>query len=210
MKTSKQLIVTAILLLFAGSMAAQQRFDASLFAGANFNQIDGDGAGSYNKLGFRSGVGTSFTLGHDTRSPWRMVVEVAFAQKGSRVDPDGLNRSIRLDYVELPLMLSYTALEGRLRIAAGVAPAVLTSARVTDNEVRNNAQEDNFRRFDWLPLTASLRYRFGERLAVEARYQNSMLSISEQNSTGTYRIVRENKGAFSRNITLGLVYELSR
>ena len=206
MKHLKYLLASALLLcsLTAG---AQQRFDASVFGGVNFSQIDGDGAGSYSQLGLRGGVGTSFFFGWDERTPWRMVVEVAFTQKGSNIDRDDLQRRTMLNYVELPIMMSYTLLNNQLRLAAGVAPAVLVNARVT--EAGGEERPDHaaiYHRFDWCPLTVAARYLFTYNLAVEARFQTSLVSASEPTSQGVYRFFRGNKGCFNRTVGIGLAY----
>ena len=175
--------------------------------GANFSQVDGDEAGGYSHLGLRGGVGTSFYLGDKEGSPWRMVVELAFTQKGSNINSEVLERTIALNYVELPLMMSYTLLDGTLRLAAGVAPAVLVGARVVDGAGEENvAQENNYKRFDWCPLTLSARYLFSYSIAAEMRFQTSMLSVVDQAASGTSRLLRDNRGAFNRTLTIGLVY----
>lgn len=202
---SIRIAITALCMAIAGSAAAQ-RFDATATAGLNMCQIDGDGAGRYNHPGLRAGVGTSFSLGSDEQSPWRMVVELAFAQKGSMAGDEYFQRNISLNYVELPVMLSYNMLDNRLRLAAGIAPAVLVGARVTDDGSDNQPLADTYKPFDLLPLTAAVRYRFTDHLGIEGRYENSMLSISSNQGSGTYRIVRDNKGTFSRLLSIGLTY----
>lgn len=202
----KALFLIATLLVAGSSIHAQGRFSADAFFGATFNQIDGDDAGSYGHLGLRGGVGTSFYFGWDERTPWRMVVELAFVQKGSNIQNDVLDRTITLNYVELPLMMSYTLLDGNLRLAAGVAPAIEVGARVMDAGAENAIQEDNYKRFDWCPLTFTARYLFSYNIAVEARFQTSMLSIVDEASSGTYRLFKDNKGAFNRNLYIGLAY----
>lgn len=200
-------IMLALMLMGSLSASAQKRFDASIAFGATFNQIDGDEDGSYSHLGLRGGVGTSFYFGWDERTPWRMVVELAFTQKGSHIENATLDRTISLNYVELPLMMSYTMLNGSLRLAAGVAPAVLVGARVSDGTGdHNQALEDTYRSVDWCPLTVSARYLFSYHIAAEVRFQTSMLSVTEPNASGNYRIFRSNKGTFNRSLALGLVY----
>lgn len=204
----KRITIIAVLLLMGGTIAmAQQRFDASVFGGANFSQIDGDGAGSYSQLGLRGGVGTSFYFGWDERTPWRMVVELAFSQKGSNINRETLQRRISLNYVEIPIMMSYTLLNKQLRVAAGVAPAVLVGASVIDGAgERNAAVEDIYHRFDWCPLTVAARYMLTYNLAVEARFQTSMVTISDPTAQGMYRIFKDNKGCFNRSISIGMAF----
>ncbi len=189
------------------SAQAQERFDLSVFGGVNFCQIDGDDAGDYGFLGLRAGVGTSFFFGWDERTPWRMVVELAFTQKGARIVREDFQRTISLNYVELPIMLSYTLLDQRLRLAAGVAPAVQVGASVLDYGGEHNvAHEQNYKRMDYLPVLLSARYLFTENLGFELRFQTSMLSITEQNAHPAYRIVTSNTGSFNRAISAGLSY----
>ena len=197
----------AIPMSLLSSASAQGRFDAAISAGLNIGQIDGDGAGRYNHPGLRAGVATSFALGSNAESPWRMVVEVAFAQKGSVVNTGYDHRNITLNYVELPLMMSYNFLNNRARLAIGLAPAVLAGASVNDDGVENQPLADTYRRFDLLPLIASVRYRFSDHLCLETRFENSMLSISNRQGTGTYRIFRDNKGTFSRLLSFGLAWQ---
>ena len=179
-----------------------QRFDAKLFAGINLCQVDGDDAGKFNHPGLRAGVGTSLALG-DEDSPWRMAVEIAYSQKGSHIQHN--NGEISLQYVELPVMLSYSLFDDRLRLAAGVAPAVLVGAKVTFDKIENPGQAEKYKRMDYLPLTAMLSYRFVDHLTAEIRYQNSLLSVYD--GPGPYRIWTENHGAFNRLLTLGLAFQ---
>lgn len=202
--------LAAFLLLFAilaGPLPAQERFDATLFGGLNLCQIDGDESGRYNHPGLRAGVGSSMVLGRDAQSPWRLSAELAFSQKGSRIVRESFTRTIALSYVELPISLTYSFLEGRLRLSAGVAPAVLVKARVKDGGgEENNALAEKFKRFDWLPVRIGARYLFTDHLALEAHFQTSMLSISESTGSGSYRIFHENKGTFNRIVNFGLAY----
>lgn len=202
MKKTFTIVVLALLATTLGNtVQAQNRFDASIFAGLNMGQIDGDAAGSFNHPGLRAGVGTSWDIG----GGWRPVVELAYTQKGSTVSQ--YNRRLSADYVEIALMLSYNTFGDRLRLAAGVAPGVLVRAKVTNGDEIDQPSTDNFNRVDWLPLTLTGRYRFTDHLCFEARWQNSMLSVTKENSSGTYRIFRSNKGAFHRLLTFGLAYQ---
>ena len=202
-KNSQKLICLLFLVFAEMSATSQNRFDATVFAGLNMSQIDGDGAGSYNHPGLRAGVGTSFALG-DVQSPWRMVVELAFTNKGSHIED--YDRKLSASYIEIPVMISYNCFDNRLRVAAGVAPAVLVGSKVTNYGAEDLPSQENFTAFDWLPLTLSLRFRVFDHLGVEVRYQNSFLSITRENGSGTYRLFKDNKGAFSRLVSFALTY----
>lgn len=194
------IVLVAGTFILGGTLPAQGRFDASIFAGLNMGQIDGDGDGHYNQPGLRAGVGTSIDLG----SAWRPVLELAYTQKGSFIGD--YNRSIRAGYVELVAMMSYNTFGDRLRLAAGVAPAVLVHAKVTDGGAIDRASTDNFTRFDLVPITLAARYVAGHHLGFELRWQTSMLSDTKENGSGTYRIFRSNTGTFHRLVTFGVSY----
>lgn len=195
------------LLTIACAAQAQRRFDAAVFAGANFNQLDGDDDGGFNHIGLRAGVGTSFSLTTAADSPLRLGVELAFSQKGSTIS-SSFERRATLSYVEIPVMLSLSLFDSRLRLSAGVAPALLVKASVIQGGSHNTAQERNYLRFDRLPLVLTARYLFTDHWALEARWQNSFLTVCEQSASGTYRIFRDNKGVFPRTVTLGIAYNL--
>lgn len=199
-----------VFLLSFSTLSAQHRgknsnrqFDLEIRAGANFCQIDGDESGNFNKIGFHASVGTSFPLSDDDR--WRFVVELGLTQKGSRIDNNNMDRHISLTYVEVPLMVAYDFMERQqLRIAAGVAPAILAKSNVTTDGSHDQLQSDNYKRLDLLPLCISLRYRFTDTFGFDIRLYNSLLNIANENGTGTYRIFRSNKGQFNRLIQAGL------
>ena len=201
-------VILVLLALVVPTMAQHRsrhhepRFDYTVTAGVSFNQIDGDDAGSYNKFGIHASVGTTFSLTEDTESPWRMLVEVGVMQKGSRVPQ--IDRVIGLTYVELPLALTYKM--SSFRIGAGVAPAFLAQANVTDGGVHSQVTEDNFRKIDRFPVFLDVQYRGGDHWGINVRAYNSMLSVVDEAATGTYRIFRSNMGVFNRNVTVGVSY----
>jgi len=83
-----------------------------------------------------------------------------------------------------------------------VAPAV----KVGESFTNGYAGDNIFTTVDWLPLTLSVRYRFFEHLGIEARFQYSALSVTNDNSNGTYFLIRSNKGCFHNLASLGLTY----
>lgn len=210
MNNIKIFTLLALLLATIGTASAQHRksshgrqFDLELRGGINFCQIDGDASGSYNKLGFHGAINTSFPINDDGR--WRFLVELGLTQKGSQIQNSSLDRHISLTYVEIPLMIAYDLLDSRqLRLAAGIAPAILAKANVTTDNIHDNLQSENYKTLDALPICASIRYRFTEHIGIDVRYDNSMLNIAKENGSGTYRIFRSNKGQFSRLLQAGL------
>ncbi len=183
--------------------AGSDGFDLEIRGGINMCQIDGDASGNYNKMGFHGSVGTSYPVNDDGRL--RFAVEIGLSQKGSHIENSGLERTISLLYVEVPLMLAFDLTEQRsLRVSAGIAPAILAKANVTTDGAHDALQSDNYKRLDAIPLCIGLRYRFTNHIGIDARWYNSMLNIAEENGSGTYRIFRSNKGQFNRLIQAGI------
>lgn len=209
----KRIICIALFFAFIANIAAQQRrsssnndFDYELRGGINFCQIDGDGSAHYNKVGFHAGVGTSMPINDDGRL--RFCVEVALSQKGSHIVNSSMDRHISLLYVEVPVMVAYDLLDSRrLRLAAGVAPAILAKANVTTDKTVDNLQSDNYKRFDVMPLVASIRYKITDHIGIDLRYCNSMINTAKENGSGTYRIFHSNKGQFNRLIQTGITID---
>lgn len=183
----------------------QRGFDYELRGGLNFCQIDGDASGGYSKIGYHAGVATSMPLNDEGRI--RFQVGVGLTQKGSHISNNSLDRHISLLYVEVPLMLVYDFMESRnIRLGVGMAPAILAKANVTTYGSYDQLQSDNYKNLDLLPLCLSLRYRITEHLAVDLRGNSSMLNIAIENGSGTYRILRSNKGQFNHLFQLGITY----
>ena len=175
MTIKKTILLAVALLLLLPSAYAQKKkksnareFDFELRGGFNFCQIDGDGSGNYNKLGFHGAVNTSLPLSDDGK--WRFVVEIGLSQKGSHITRSDMNRVISLLYVEVPLLIAYDFTEqGKLRIGAGLAPAILAHSKVTTNKVYDADQSKNYKRMDALPVCISARYRVNEHIGFDLR-----------------------------------------
>lgn len=204
----RRLSLLLFCLLLAGTASAQHRgkkaprFENYIQAGLNMCQIDGDNSGPYNRFHLKGGVGTQFSPAKDPSSHLKMVVELAYSARGSYVTQ--IDRTIDLSYVEMPLMLAYSA--DRFRLGAGFAPAILIRSHVEAHGVFDRESSENYRRWDRLPFVADFRYNLGDSWSLGARFQTSLLTIAHESGSGTYRIFRSNKGQFSRFITLSLAY----
>lgn len=144
---------------------SSRQFDFELRGGLNFCQIDGDASANFNKIGFHGGVNTTFPISDDAR--WRFLVEIGLTQKGSRIENSTLDRHISLLYVEVPLMIAYDFLDNNnLRVAFGIAPAILAHANVTTDGSYDALQSENYKRLDALPICVSLRYRFTDHIGI--------------------------------------------
>lgn len=200
----KRIVLLLVLSLIAGTLSAQHHkkkpseFDFTAQAGANFCQIDGDGSGHYDHIGYNATLATSFPLNN---SAFRFSVGLGITSKGSHIS--NLNRSINLTYFEVPLMLCYSSTS--LRIGAGFAPAFLAKSAVRDASMYNEVQSNNYRRMDILPFRAEAQYLFNDHWGLGVIFSSSLLNVAKE-PTGTYRIFRSNVGQFNRTLSASIVY----
>jgi len=93
---------------------SQYRFNAGFVLGVNSSQIDGDHFAGFNKTGIRVGVKAMIYL----HKKWDVTTGISFVQRGSRFEDfrSGIlnrktDRKIHLDYIEVPLLLTYKLLQ---------------------------------------------------------------------------------------------------
>lgn len=108
-----------LLLLLVSGMGAlrAQTFRASLLAGGNFSQIDGDDLFGFHQPGFNGGIRVVALL----NDRWRVGPEILFSQQGARRKANSFEISnfdrFDLSTLEIPLMVYFK--DWRLTAEAG-------------------------------------------------------------------------------------------
>ena len=122
--------ILIVLILLLPSLAGAQTFRASLLAGVNFSQIDGDDLFGYHQAGANAGIRVVAVL----NDRWRVGPEILFSQQGARRNTNSINISpfdrFRLNTVEVPLMVYYK--DWRLTAEAGFSYQRMIDYAVTD------------------------------------------------------------------------------
>ena len=96
-----------------------QRIRGFISSGFTLSQIEGDELKSFRKWGYSGGVGAMVTLSKD--NIWKFSVEALFTQRGSyNGTGDPYSISLRLDYVDIPVMLHYHDPWGGMLIGVGL------------------------------------------------------------------------------------------
>ncbi len=90
-------------LIFHETTIAQQRFRAGLIFGLNAAQLNGDDSAGYNKLGLNGGLRGTAML----RDKMDLVIEMLYSQRGSFERFVVGDQKISLNYIEVPVMVSY-------------------------------------------------------------------------------------------------------
>lgn len=128
----RPVMATMVLFCWLGALtpALAQRFQGGVVAGINLSQIDGDRLAGFNQPGINAGGRVAAVLSER----WQLSLELLFSQQGShrtlRDDPSATLDVIRLNFVEVPVMINF--LEWKLHIGAGLTYARLISYRVED------------------------------------------------------------------------------
>lgn len=174
-------LVSISILLSIGMKSHAQSFDGGLLAGVVTSQINGDGYAGYHQIGWTAGF---FGRIPTTRpSSWQM--ELKYSLFGAHSDTKevdwGLSpMSIRLHYVELPLMYRYN-LSG-LNINGKTLDFITFEIGLSgDFLIRGLQSADNESAFDntsWLffSMTGNVGIQFdlNDRLGVNVRSMNSI------------------------------------
>jgi len=160
----------------------ERRFTASIVAGVNISQIDGDEDGSYSKAGFNGGARGGVRFG----KRMELCTEILFAQKGSYVDR--IDKLYHLDYVEVPVLFYYKDWEAtdkkdrkymRVMVGAGVSYSRLLNATIKQYGVRLNDTpgfEDPFLKNDFMVIIDANFFIF-RNWAINVRWARSLVTI---------------------------------
>jgi opacity protein-like surface antigen len=168
-------LLVLIIFFFSCMHAEAQRFNAFLNAGIVASQVSGDNLAGFNKAGFTGGVGVSAPVGK------RMDVafEITYVQKGSR-KPSRLDQGdptqylMRLNYLEVPLTLSYKITD-RISGYAGAAAAYLFGSY----EANENGELTLSLPFQLTDISAcgGVSYLLTDNLSVHVRGTQSVLPV---------------------------------
>jgi hypothetical protein len=164
----KKILIFCFLAISVNSFS--QRFNGGIVGGLNVSQIDGDTWGGYNKAGL---VGGAYVITQFQNS-WGARMEFRYAARGSAPSINNpLHLKIRLQYVELPLLATYTFTK-KLELHAGGIFGYLFSAAQNEGYGYQEFQE-----FDKYSVDACIggNYRLLDNLSVSARFSYSVVPI---------------------------------
>ena len=161
--------ILVVLLLALTSFAYGQRFTGGVFAGLNVSQIHGDTQGGYHKAGPAGGA----FVQTDFRENWGGMLELRYNEKGSGLLMDDGNLIIRLQYIEIPVLVTYNFFE-KVQPQAGVAFGYLF--RQTQKEGGIVDPIDDYYNFE-VSACLGVAYSLSDLLKVNVRYAISMIPI---------------------------------
>lgn len=181
--------LVGLLLLLSQDMMAQrrskrikQRFRASLLAGFNLSQMDGDNYNGFDKFNPQFGIGGTAVINRQSE----VCIELLYHNKGIRTETNPRrvintkDRLIDLTYVEVPVYFRHNQKEifPSLFFEAGGAFARLVGATVKEPEVVEDGLvisglENDFKNNE-ISMLLGMGYQFTEHIGARFRYSFSL------------------------------------
>ncbi|MCP4310052.1 MAG: PorT family protein [Bacteroidetes bacterium] len=197
-------LLVSLLFFFNGEKGYGQEFNGGAFWGLNASQVDRDGYGGYNKLGFNAGafVNREFSTNFYWQAELKYGGRGAFYQ-GENVVEDFHKTSFQ--YVELPLSVQYLH-EEKFQAGIGLSADVLIKFTAYDdqrNEVPLEALGGN-RRFGFNAF-AGVHYWFLPSLGVGLRFTYSVVPYSLREGASVRYL---DSGYFHNVLSLTMAYKI--
>jgi len=189
----REILLCLLMLLSAPGVA--QTFRASLLAGMNLSQVDGDDLRGFHRPGVNAGLRVVALLG----DKWRVGPELLFSQQGAvrnqGAEGTGSIESLRFQTLELPLMLYYK--DWRLIAGAGASYQRLIDYRIIDTGGRDISSTLPLTQH-WVALQLGLTLQLSPKVGFNFRWSRHFNDLQ----TGTSPRLR------GRTLTLRITYTL--
>ena len=203
-------LLAVAFLFFTSEKSYSQVIKATVIAGGNLTQVDGDECYGYKKIGLNVGAGVMIPFGKN----WDVSMEALYNQKGAYQRKkytdigDGKNGAyeIKLDYVEIPVLVHYTD-KGLVSIGAGFAYGRLINAKEYEHgkKTATTATNDVYKIDDY-SVVADLRFKIYKQLKLNLRYQYSMAKIRTRDFYTVDDEYMRTRDQYNNVVSLRLVY----
>jgi hypothetical protein len=164
-----------ILISFSFSGLSQLEFSGGIELGAATSQVSGDALSGFDKFGLSAGPFIRTTFSEKSSAK----LGILYLNKGSKknADPDNgdlITYAIRLNYVEVPIIYSYSI--NNIRAEGGLAIARLVSSSELGTDGIERDFIFPFEKMDFsVVLGAS--YYFSENIFVNGRWSQSIIPV---------------------------------
>jgi len=199
----KKVYFAVLIILVVSLQTKAQSFNGGIKAGMVVSQIAGDGFSGFNKVGLNGG----FFVQYYVKPVVSLQMELAYIQKGSAHtlnpdDPESVGYLLRMNYVELPLLIQYHL--NPLVFELGLSMDFLAGQSEKINNQPND-QGDAWRKLN-IASVVGLQYRLSEKWSASLRSINSMNSIRKESVPLNVRRYSKKFGAFNDVIAVSLLF----
>lgn len=185
------------LLFLTSNCLSAQAFQASILAGGNLSQVDGDDLLGFHRAGFNGGIRVLALLSER----WRLGPEILFSQQGAKRNKNSLNisdfRAFDLSTVEIPVMIYYK--DWRITAEAGVSYQRLIDYAVFDARDQDITATTKLKS-DLAAINFGATLYLTPRIGVTFRWSKHLTDLQ----------LAEDPRLRGRTITLRAVYTLGR
>lgn len=191
-----------------------QVFRGILIGGFNLSQVDGDEIYGFTKLG--ANIGAAAMLPFNKK--WSVTLETVFSQKGSRQAPIYIDTmpngtvitgqySLRLNYVEVPLLLHFTDKEV---VSAGAGVSYGRLVGVTEKEhgrlvETTTLQNGPYSRDNW-EIIGDIKLPLRKNVKINLRYSYSLRKIRTRDFYNIYGDYIKTRDQYNNLITVRLLW----
>lgn len=205
----RSFLIILSLILFSCFTSSAQVFKVGLVAGLCGAQVEGDGYGGYNKLGFIAGGFVSTDLSEKVSTQF----EIYFINKGSfdAAHPDKGDYdkfSLNLNYIEIPVVLRYKY--NKFIFELGLYYAKLVGTPHLEDEFGEVfVNRFPFKGYDFGGLIG-LNYQLNDHFSFNFRSKNSIIPIRDfQNYDQNIGILNKlfNRGWYNVDLNLSVRYQ---
>lgn len=204
------LLSLVVLCLFITCTVNAQRFNAGLILGMNLSQLDGDKQQGYNKLGLQIGARGSAVI----NKRLELSTGLIYTQKGSTFEKKILKEVIRLNYMEVPILINYrTSYSEEKRFYRWQWFTGVSVGRLISSSVEEDKRDD----FDFMATTDFLNSTDITHIIGFNYYLNPHLAMGIQSSVSLNKVYDATENPIEGNsverlrnylLSLHLVYML--
>lgn len=164
-----------------------QTFEAGLIGGINLSQLNGDNLAGFNQIGLNVGGRVAV----QTSERWRWNVDILFSQKGSNKGKDDPQSapfdSYRLNYVEVPIMISFLDWLDqedereyyKLHFTAGFSVGQMVDFKVIDVLGQDVSDLQEFNKIS-VDLIVGTTYFINPNIGINAQYSFAALDVRKE------------------------------
>lgn len=201
--------ILSAFLLFSLSFYGQV-FKVGLIAGLSGSQVEGDGYGGYNKLGFI--VGGFTNIEHSEK--FSTQLDMYFINKGSQKNPKTSEGDVdafklNINYVEMPFALRYHY--KKFIVEAGLYYSVFLNYSMSDEFGEVTDEPFPFKKYDFGGFLG-LNYKINEHIIFNLRSKNSFVPVRDfQNLDQQIGILNKllNRGWYNLDLNFTLRYQFN-
>ncbi len=195
----KQVFILFVFFLLT-LISSAQKFNAGIFLGICASQVDGDHLSGFHKAGIMAGGFVKRKIAEKVH----LQFEIEFIQKGSRLplSKDGVFYLMRLNYIEIPLMVNYY-IGKKWSLEAGGSFARLVSA-FEEDQLGEITNAPPFHGNDYL-VCGGANYPITVHLIFNVRYSYSVATIRPKNEN--YNYFYSIVGQYNKVLAFSLAYQ---